>query len=156
MPRLSDSDVASLEQRNKMLLSTDAYNHLDIDPTKRNEGMRWTTYFNGLTPEKRNAILAYVSERNNKRNNLEQVFDISNHSVYNTDIRGNVKYAGLRKVNEQNLVLLQKEGDSTIYVKDISAKEISLLKGVKLQSSINIDLNGKISQEKRNKVVHKK
>lgn len=156
MPRLSDSDVASLEQRNKVLLSINAYNHLDINSAKRNEGMRWAAYFNGLTPEKRDAILSYVSERNNKRNNLKQVFDISNHSVYNTDIRGDIKYAGLRKVNEQNLVLLQKEGDSTIYVKDISAKEISLLKGVKLQSSINIDLNGKISPEKRNKVIHKK
>lgn len=145
MPGLSAGNVASLEDRNKMLLQSDAYNNLDIQESSRNDGMRWAAYFNGLAPEKREAILIYVSERNNKQNNLKQVFDIPKHSVYNVDINGDVRFMGVRKINNQNLVLLQKDGDDTIYVKDASPRELSQLKKLRLQSSVNIDNNGIVS-----------
>lgn len=146
MPRLSAGNVASLKQRNEVLLQNNAYNHMDRTTSISNDRMRWAAYFNGLSQEKREAILSYVSERNSKRENFNQVFDISKHVVYNNDINGDVKFVGLRKVNNQNLVLLRKIGDDdAVYVKDVSPREVTQLKKVSLQSTVNLDSQGKIT-----------
>lgn len=113
--------------------------------------MRWATYFSGLSQDKREAILAYVSERNSKREHFDQVFDISKHMVYNNDVNGDVKFVGLRKVNNQNLVLLQKIGDDAVYVKDASQREITQLKKASLQSTVNLDSQGKITLKQPSK-----
>ena len=151
MPRLSAGNVASLKQRNEVLLQNDAHNHMDRTTSISNERMRWATYFNGLSQDKREAILAYVSERNSKRENFDRVFDISKHIVYNNDVNGDVKFVGLRKVNNQNLVLLQKIGDDTVYVKDVSQREITQLKKASLQSTVNLDSQGKITLKQPSK-----
>ena len=113
--------------------------------------MRWATYFSGLSQDKREAILAYVSERNSKREHFDQVFDISKHMVYNNDVNGDFKFVGLRKVNNQNLVLLQKIGDDAVYVKDASQHEITQLKKASLQSTVNLDSQGKITLKQPSK-----
>ena len=151
MPRLSAGNVASLKQRNEVLLQNDAYNHMDRATSISDERMRWATYFNGLSQDKREAILSYVSERNSKRENFDQVFDISKHMVYNNDVNGDVKFVGLRKVNNQNLVLLQKIGDDAVYVKDASLHEIKQLKKASLQSTVNLDSQGKITLKQPSK-----
>ncbi|MDG6882830.1 conjugal transfer relaxase TraI [Phocoenobacter uteri] len=145
MSGLSCGNVASLEQRNKVLLQSNAHNYMDRKSTSRDDGMRWAAYINGLDQDKKDAILTYVSERNSKRNNLKQVFDISKHLVYNNSINGDVKFMGVRKVNNQNLILLQKSGDDNVYVKAAAYGELSKLKKAGLQSIINLDSEGKIS-----------
>ncbi|WP_324170068.1 TraI/MobA(P) family conjugative relaxase [Gilliamella sp. B2894] len=118
---LSECSMDSLERRSKMLLSSNASNHLEDNRTRSSDIVRWSISrarldIIGIKSDD-NSILAadkYIKSRNEKAKIL---FDIKKHIHYNEFIgskfsSSNFRYSGMRYIDNHALALFESDNNT--------------------------------------------
>jgi hypothetical protein len=93
--------------------------------------------------EKRDAaVKKYIEERNLKR---EIIYDILEHKLFLSEHAGEKKYNGIRKIDDQSMVLLEEKG-KTVFVMPVDAKKAkTIARRFKKNDSVTVDSKGYIS-----------
>lgn len=142
---LSELGVVQFTPRSEVLLPSDVSRNVEQQRAKSNNELRRPVLGGGgvnktkYTENQVAAVEKYVSERESKR---AKGFDISKHLRYNGDAKSSLEFAGLRKIDNENLALL-KDGDSVL-VMPINSATASRLRRIKVGQSVSINDQGAI------------
>lgn len=142
---LSQLSVVRIAGGSEMLLPRDVSHNVEQQRAKSDTELRRPILGGGgvnktkYTENQVAAVEKYVSERESKR---AKGFDISQHLRYNGDAKSSLEFAGLRKIDNENLALL-KDGDSVL-VMPINSATASRLRRIKVGQSVSINDQGAI------------
>lgn len=142
---LSQLSVVRIAGGSEMLLPRDVSHNVEQQRAKSDTELRRPILGGGgvnktkYTENQVAAVAKYVSERESKR---AKGFDISKHLRYNGDAKSSLEFAGLRKIDNENLALL-KDGDSVL-VMPINSATASRLRRIKVGQSVSINDQGAI------------
>ncbi len=142
---LSELGVVQFTPRSEVLLPSDVSRDVEQQRAKSNNELRRPVLGGGgvnktkYTENQVAAVEKYVSERESKR---AKGFDISKHLRYKGDAKSSLEFAGLRKIDNENLALL-KDGDSVL-VMPINSATASRLRRIKVGQSVSINDQGAI------------
>lgn len=97
-------------------------------------------------PKRLSAADKYIAERSQKR---AKGFDIPNHRPYTSTDKGAAKFAGVRQIEGENLVLLKR--DEEIIVLSVDATTASRFKRYSLGDAVTLDDKGAIRKKGRSR-----
>ncbi|MES3675903.1 relaxase/mobilization nuclease domain-containing protein [Halomonas elongata] len=137
---LSSLGMVRVTNRSEVLLPGDVRHNLEKQGTTRVDPMRRPIAWAGLnlSAEQKAAAGRYVEERESKRG---RGFDIPKHSRYN-GAGGDFKFAGVRSIDGQRLVLLQT--DDAVMVLPSDEATVRRLKRVKRGEIVSVTPKGGI------------
>ncbi|MCS6748158.1 relaxase/mobilization nuclease domain-containing protein [Proteus mirabilis] len=138
---MSSLSVVRFTRRSEMLLQSHVSSQLEHKGTESNNTLRRGVLGARLN-EKEVAINQYIQERESKR---IKGFDIPKHSRYNNE-KGELRYGGVRTVNEQSLALIKKDNDVLVLAVDKLVAQ--KLKKLKIGDSVTISNDGIIKRTK--------
>ena len=143
--RLSQLGVVRIAGGSEVLLPSNVSHNVEQQRAKSDNKLRRPILGGGginktkYTENQIAAVEKYVSEREDKR---VKGFDIAPHIRYNGDSGGSLEFAGLRKIDNENLALL-KDGDSVL-VMPVNSATASRLRRIKVGQSVSISDQGAV------------
>ena len=146
MPTLSHGHVVRQPIRSQMLLQDYALSGVDEKGTYLDNRVRWQPNQSSSSNERgRVEASQYIEEREQKR---QKGMNILPHRLFTPDDNGSVVFKGLRRVNEQSLVLLTGKSEQLI-VLPIDTKVANRLKRFSVGEQIHVNSQGEIRIKSR-------
>lgn len=148
LPQMPGSDVAGVQQRNKMLLQPDSGHSMDIERLSENDnGLRREIPLNrkngrslstaGSAGSVDPDLKSFIDNRNILHRN--GATDVCEHQIF-TNENGKFEFMGMRNINRKTYALLKQK--DIIYVKELSAYAIKRLKASSLHTYVKVLKNG--------------
>ncbi len=141
---LSQLGMVRITSGSEMLLSGDVPRNVEQQRTQPDHSLRWGV--GGARLSAAQAVHKYINERELKR---QKGIDIVKHVHYQSLVKGNIYFAGMRNVESQLIVLLTGQGEKEIMVLAVPKSSAQHLKHLKLGESVKVNKAGQLERTRK-------